>query len=402
MRESREVARVADSVPLSLAITFAIQTLVAFAVYCAPVMAPVAGPALGVSPAAVGYYIAASYFGSMVGSAAAGGWVARFGPIRVSQASLLLCCCGLALAASGWLPVVMLGGFIVGLGYGPTTPASSSILVRTPRKYFSLIFSIKQTGVPAGGALAGLLVPTLILAVGWQWGAAAIGAACLVLAIAISAWRSHYDRDLDPLAPISLRSAAAPVRLVLAERRLRQLCLAGFVYGGVQITLVTFLVTFLVESFALSLVLAGLVMAVAQIASVTGRIVWGVLADRVLKRRTMLGLLGIGMGISSLLALVAGPEWPRWLLFVYASAFGATAVGWNGVYLAEVARLAPEGRASAATGGALFFTFLGVVVTPPLFNAVLALAGSYAVAYAVFAAPALAIGTWLLVRIGKP
>jgi len=192
------------------------------------------------------------------------------------------------------------------------------------------------------------------------------------------------------------------VRLVLAERRLRQLCLAGFVYGGVQITLVTFLVTFLVESFLLSLVLAGLVMAVAQIASVTGRIVWGVLADRVLKRRTMLGLLGIGMGISSLLALTAGPEWPRWLLFVYASAFGATAVGWNGVYLAEVARLAPEGRASAATGGALFFTFLGVVITPPLFHVVLALAGSYAVAYSVFAAPALAVGVWLLVTIARP
>jgi hypothetical protein len=52
-------------------------------------MAPVAGPALGVSPAAVGYYIAIAYLGSMLGSAAAGGWVARFGPIRVSQAG---CC----------------------------------------------------------------------------------------------------------------------------------------------------------------------------------------------------------------------------------------------------------------------------------------------------------------------
>jgi len=396
---------VADSVPVSLAVTFAIQTMVAFAVYCAPVMAPVAGPALGVSPASVGYYIAASYLGSMIGSAAAGGWVARFGPIRVSQASLVLCFCGLALAASGWPPLVMLGGFIVGLGYGPTTPASSSILVRTPPQYFSLIFSIKQTGVPAGGALTGLLVPTLILAVGWQWGAAAIGGACMILAVAIAAVRSHYDRDLDPQSPVSLRSALAPVRLVLAGRPLRQLCLAGFVYGGVQITLVTFLVTFLVESFALSLVLAGLVMAVAQIASVTGRLLWGLLADRAgvatSRRRTILGLLGIGMGVSSLLALAAGPEWPMWLLFVYASAFGATAVGWNGVFLAEVARLAPEGRASAATGGALFFTFLGVVITPPLFNGVLALAGSYAAAYAAFAAPALAVGAWLLVRMPR-
>ena len=385
-----------------LAVTFSIQTLVAFAVYCAPVMAPVAGPALGFSPAAVGYYIAATSLGSMLGSAAAGGWVARFGPIRVSQAGLVLAFVGLAMAASAWPPLVMAGGFVVGLGYGPTTPASSAILVRAaPPSSFSLVFSIKQTGVPAGGALAGALVPVLILAAGWQWGAVAIGCCCLALAIAIGTARERYDRELDPRAPVSLRSAIAPVRLVLADRRLRELCVTGVVYGGVQITLVTYLVTFLVESFGMSLVLAGLVMAVAQVASVTGRVIWGLLADRALKRRTMLGLLGVGMGISALVALAAGPDWPRWLLFVYASVFGATAVGWNGVYLAEVARLAPEGRASAATGGALFFTFLGVVVTPPLFNAVLALAGSYAVAYSVFAVPSLAVGIWLLARIPR-
>src|SRR5512132_4112546 len=117
-------------------------------------MAPVAGPALGFSPSAVGYYIAVTYLGSMIGSAAAGGWIARFGPIRVSQAALVLALCGLALAASAWPPLVMLGGFVVGLGYGPTTPASSVMLVRAaPASIFSLVFSIKQTGVPAGGAL---------------------------------------------------------------------------------------------------------------------------------------------------------------------------------------------------------------------------------------------------------
>jgi len=130
-------------------------------------MAPIAGPALGVSPAAVGYYIAVAYLGSMLGSAAAGGWVARFGPIRVSQAGLLLCFAGLTLAASGWSPLVLAGAFVVGLGYGPTTPASSVMLVRAaPPALFSLTFSIKQTGVPAGGVLAGAIVPALILAVG--------------------------------------------------------------------------------------------------------------------------------------------------------------------------------------------------------------------------------------------
>jgi MFS family permease len=163
-------------VALPLAVTTAVQMLVAFAVYSAPVMAPVAGPALGFSASAVGYYIAASYFGSMIGSAAAGGWIARFGPIRASQAGLVLCLAGLSLAASAWPPLVMLGGFVVGLGYGPTTPASSVILVRAaPPSIFALVFSIKQTGVPAGGVLAGLSVPLLILAVGWQWGAVIIG-----------------------------------------------------------------------------------------------------------------------------------------------------------------------------------------------------------------------------------
>ena len=71
-------------------------------------------------------------------------------------------------------------------------------------------------------------------------------------------------------------------------------------------------------------------------------------------------------------------------------------MGWNGVYLAEVAHLAPQGQISQATGGCLFFTFLGVVVTPLLFNVVLSLAGSYATAYAVFGVPSLAIGARLL------
>jgi MFS family permease len=396
-REGPEPTGVAPA----LAVTLAVQTLAAFAVYCAPVLAPLAAPALGVAPSAVGYYIAATYAGSMIGSAAAGGWVARFGPIRVSQAGLALGFAGLALDAGALLPLAIMGGLIVGLGYGPATPASSVILIRTaPPSMVSLVFSIKQTGVPAGGVLAGAIAPALALALGWQGAALAIGAACLALALAIEPMRRRYDLELRPSAPASVRSALAPVAMVLADPMLRRMCVCSFVYGGVQITLVTYLVTFLVESFALSLVIAGMVMAVSQVASVAGRVLWGLAADRLLSRRAMLGLLGIGMGASAAAALAAGPGWPAWLLFAYAAVFGATAVGWNGVFLAEVARVAPQGRTSEATGGCLFFTYLGVVLTPPAFNALLALGGGYALAYAAFAVPSLAVGAWLLA--GRP
>ncbi len=360
-------------------------------------MAPVAAPLLGVAPAAVGYFVAAAYVGSMIGTVTAGGWVARFGPMRVSQAGMLLCGCGLAIAASGVVPAVIAGAVLIGLGYGPATPASSVILARAaPPGKLALTFSIKQTGVPLGTAIAGAVVPALVLALGWQGAALAIALVCAFFGLAISPLRQRYDRERNPAAPVSLRSALAPVPLVLRDRRIARLAFTSFVYGGVQITLVAYLVAFLTESFALSLVLAGLVMAASQLASVAGRIAWGIVADRLLSRRATLGMLGIGMGFTAFTALLARPDWPLWMLFLFAMALGATAVGWNGVFLAELTRLAPPGRIGDVTGGSSFFTFLGVVATPPLFHLVLNLTSSYGATYAVFGVAPLIVGAMLL------
>jgi MFS family permease len=367
-------------------------------------MAPVAAPLLGVSPAAVGYFVAAAYVGSMIGTVTAGGWVSRFGPMRVSQAGLLLCAIGLVIAASGALPAVMAGAVLLGLGYGPATPASSVILARAaPPGKLALTFSIKQTGVPLGTAIAGALVPALVLGFGWQGAALAIALLCGAFPFVIAPLRRRYDRERNPAAPVSLRSAFAPVPLVLRDRRIAQLALTSFIYGGVQITLVAYLVAFLTESFALSLVLAGLVMSASQLASVAARIVWGVVADRVLTRRATLGLLGVGMGLTAFAVLLATPDWPLWLLFAFAMALGATAVGWNGVFLAELTRLAPPGRIGDVTGGSSFFTFLGVVATPPIFHLVLGLTSSYAATYALFGVAPLFVGAALLLtdKIGR-
>lgn len=370
--------------------------------YCAPVMAPVAAPALGVSPAAVGYFVTAAYLGSMVGTATAGGWVSRFGPIRVSQAGMILCGLGLAIAATGSASAVIAGALLIGLGYGPATPASSVILARAaPPGRLALTFSIKQTGVPLGTAIAGATVPALVLVLGWQGAALGIGLACALFGLGIFPLSKKYDADRNRAAPVSLRSAFAPVLLVLRHRRIRQLAVTSLVYGGVQITLVAYLVAFLTQSFALSLVLAGMVMATSQLASVAGRILWGVAADRLLSRRATLGLLGVGMGVTALFALGADARWPLAALFAFAIALGATAVGWNGVFLAELSRLAPSGRIGDVTGGSSFFTFLGVVLTPPLFHFVLGLTSSYGMTYAIFGLPALAAGILLLATNGE-
>src|SRR5690625_6599662 len=88
------------------------------------------------------------------------------------------------------------------------------------------------------------------------------------------------------------------------------------------------------------------------------------------------------MAACSLLMAFIGTDWPVWLVVVICAAFGATAIGWNGVYLAEVARLAPAGQAGLMTGGTLFFTYLGVVIGPPIFTLIVESSRSFALGYA--------------------
>ena len=73
-----------------------------------------------------------------------------------------------------------------------------------------------------------------------------------------------------------------------------------------------------------------------------------------------------------------------------ASVFGATTLGWNGVYIAELARVAPPGKVAMATGASLACAYLGAVVVPPLFALVLALTQSYVIGFTLLAA--LAVG----------
>src|SRR5688572_27882465 len=54
-----------------------------------------------------------------------------------------------------------------------------------------------------------------------------------------------------------------------------------------------------------------------------------------------------------------------------------SAIGWNGVYLAEVARQAPPGKAGLATGGTLAITFMGNVLGPVMFGALAGVFRSY-------------------------
>lgn len=384
-----------------LALMLAVQTMLSMATLTVPVLAPVAKAELAVPPGAVGLYTALLYGGAMVSTLIGGALVPRLGAVRASQLCLVLA----ALAMLATLPmlavVIAAGALLLGIGYGPATPASSDVLARvTPPAWRGLVFSLKQSGVPLGGALAGLVVPWLVLTVGWPLAGPVVGAACLLLALALEPWRRRLDipNRLPPTGVplMALARVLTPIRRALAEPAIARLAWCSFLFAMLQHALGTFLVSHLVASAGLSLGAAGGVLAVAQVSGAVARIVWGAVADRLLAPATMLALLALAMAAGATgTALVDGTT-PWGVLIAIAVLFGASAVGWNGVYLAEVARLAPRGAVAEITGGCLAITYLGVMIGPVAFAALVSTTG-FATAYVSHAGLAL-VAVYLLVR----
>lgn len=73
-------------------------------------------------------------------------------------------------------------------------------------------------------------------------------------------------------------------------------------------------------------------------------------------------------------------------------------IGWNGVYLAELSRLAGPIGAAEATGAGAVVSFTGVVIMAPLFSLILGWSGSYGLAFALFGFCSAAVALPLLRR----
>ena len=358
-----------------------------------PVVAPAVARSLDVPTTWVGGFVGVVYFAAMLASLLGGGAVRRWGALRLSQVGLACSTIGLVLCAFPHPAAIFIGAIFVGLGYGPITPASSHLLIKTtPPQQLSLVFSLKQTGVPIGGMIAGALVPSLDALIGWQLSFLVAGAMCAACIWAVQPLRASLDSDRDPtVRPSLVTSLVQPLRMVLSHKSLRTMVVVSFLFAIFQLSLTTYLVTFLYEDLGWSLIFAGVALSVTQAAGVGGRILWGFISDRWLGPTPMLLVITVLMAIGALGCAMLTTTTSLWLLFPILIVFGATAIGWNGVFLAEVARLAPPGQASQATGGSLSITFMGIVVGPSLFGVMAGLVGSYGLGYGLLTLLALGI-----------
>jgi MFS family permease len=383
---------------LALGAMFFQQTCAALGRALPAVIAPSIIADLGIDAVWIGVYFGLIALSALVAQLGCGSFIVRYGALRVSQVALVMLSAGCALAALGTPLAFVLSAFIGGGGGAVSTPASSHLLSRfTSPRYLPLVFSIKQTAVPAGLLLAGLLGPPLAEWLGWRATMLAAAAVCVVLALALQPLRGRFDDDRVPTRAFRLSDFRTTLAAVLATRELRTLSYACLVFNGLQTVMTAYFVIYL-TTIGFTPVAAGFLFSVAMAVAVPGRILWGWIGSSyVSPRRTMAGL-ALGMAASAALLALGSAEWPVLLLGLVACALSATALSWHGILLAETARASPDGMRGGVTGGVLSFGQVGALALPLLYSGLLDVTGSYGVGFVVCGLPALLVGVQLLRR----
>jgi MFS family permease len=287
------------------------------------------------------------------------------------------------IAAGGNTGALLLSAVVVGIGYGPITPLNSQVVAELTTRRQGFLLSLRQSGVPLGGMVAGALVPLLYAAGGAVLVYSAVLVGCVVSGLLVAIYCPPPPEALGATTGGTARPA---IGRTIFNMPVMSLLVSASIFGGAQMCLAAFMVAYLVGSRGLAPATAGAMLSAASIGGLICRLAWGALSDAVSNPILVLALNAVGISAS---ALLIGPGYELLpLLAVWAAIlfFGGNAYGWTGVQLAGITTLVPAAQRARVLGISTFITFLGVVVWPLIFALLAQRTGSMVVGFEVLAA----------------
>jgi len=362
-----------------LLLLMAAQTMANVGPLGIPSIAPLIRDDLGLSMAQAGSFLSAYYIGPSLMSLPAGWMADRWGVLATMVAGQVVIATGLyAVTGSASFPVLMVIMVCAGMGYGMLNPTTSKAVISWfPRRRRTTVIGIKQVGLPLGGAVGALIMPPLALWLGWR--AAVVLPATLIAILGALTWLLYRDPPAGAESGETLVGGAS-LRSVLANRDLWLVASATLVFAGMQTVWMSFLVLYLTAVVGMPLLDAGRFLVMAQVTGMAGRVIFGMLSDRLFggRRRIVLVIAGAGSTACSLVMAGTGPGTGAWVLAALALCFGFFGIGWNGVQYTLMAELVGPRGAGTAIGLGLAISSLGVTICPPLFGLAAERLGSFA------------------------
>jgi len=352
------------------------------------VLAPVITASSGLPPEAVGLIGGLGGFGAVWFFAANSAILPSLGSLR----SLILGCILASLAAvtfalqNGWVGFV--AAVLVGFGYAISAPAGSIILAaNTPKRIWGTLFSLRMAGVPAGGAFAGLAAAVIVGQYDWRLSLAVLIFPSLLSIIFLKFVSAEINipKRKNPFSFASVfnpKLFLTPFQVLARVPNLATITFVSVGFAAVQGSLFTFFTTYLTDALGFTLSLAGTLYAVVQLSSFLGRIIMGFVADLLGSIKALLAILGICSPFGLLVLTSLNIDEPLWILFFKCSLIGPMIASWNGLFLAEVTRVADMGDVGESTAASTFFTFISYMSAPLIFGFV-SFYFSYHLAFAV-------------------
>ena len=344
----------------------------------------------------VGFFLPAAYLGGMLFALPAGWLTERRGvrwPLCGGQALTGIMVVLAALAPD--LPSALACLFLGGLGFGVLNPATSKAIIDWfPPRERGRAMGVKQTGLTLGGVVSAAVLPSVAVTLGWRVALALAGALSLVSALCIALL--YRDPATRAFAASAVPARFSDVGPFLRRPAVVVVFVCGLALSLLQSGVLGYFVLSLRDTFALSVVDAGRLLALAHLGGAVGRLGWGVVSDRVFATRRRPGLV-----INALIGAVAfgclglGSLLPPAGLPVLAVAVGIAAFGWVGLYLALVAEIGGARASGLLTGLAVIFSWGGILIGPPLFGLLLDVTDSYRLAWLSLAATALVVAVTL-------
>lgn len=359
-----------------------------------PAIASLIRADLGLTLTQAGSFLAVYYIGPSLVSLPAGTLADRWGVKRMLVLGQLVIAVGL-LAASLTTSYAALALLLVaaGFGYGMLNPTSTkAVMGWAPTGHRATLVGLKQVGLPLGGMLGAVLLPALALPLGWR---AALVASAGLIAVGALASLVVYRDPPDAALPPAAAGAPGVVASVLTSRDLWLLSVATGVFAAMQTVWMSYLVLYLQGVVGLSLLTASRLLALAQLGGMAGRVLFGMLSDRLFggRRRFTLVLAGVGSTVCTIAIARTGADASTAGLSVLAFLFGVVGIGWNGVQHTWMAELAGPRAAGTAVGLGLAVSSAGVTLGPLAFGYVVQRAGG-------FHGPWIALATSMVVALG--
>src|SRR5262249_25082784 len=154
-----------------------------------------------------------------------------------------------------------------------------------------------------------------------------------------------------------LKSLLTPFRAMGLSPSLPSLTAAAVSLALVHGVLSSFIVTYMTTEIGLPFAVAGVTYSALQLGGLFGRLLVGWISDRIGSVTVTWKVLAVATTAMVLVLSLIRPGWPVPLIMSLIVITGIAAASWNGIHLAEVARLAPAGKVTDTASGSTFFTF---------------------------------------------